>query len=87
VACALDQELLIEEGYRGYAEVAQGWVPQDMEQWFNPNLTDYREYGPEDGKELLQEAGFTIRDDTVYYPEGEVPSEEEKNKVYEGYEG
>ncbi|SEQ45425.1 peptide/nickel transport system substrate-binding protein [Virgibacillus subterraneus] len=54
---AIDRKTIVEETFKGQAEVADGHVPPSFADEHNKNIEKY-EYDPDKAVELLEEAGF-----------------------------
>ena len=82
LACTIKKNIIKNEAFGGYADIAHSFIHPALEQWYNPDVFDYTSVGKEEGQKYLEEAGLIVADDGIYYPEGEVPPGSEKNKAY-----
>jgi len=60
-------------GYDTSQPVVDFWHNDDKKMW------DLADDGTEAAEQILEDAGFTIQDGTLYYPEGEAPDSRELN--------
>jgi peptide/nickel transport system substrate-binding protein len=73
------KQTITEEVWSGFAEPAFGNISPAVPFWFNENQKKWgMSYtGKETFTKVLEDAGFGLKDDGVYYPEGEVPDHSE----------
>lgn len=78
IASIIPKDTIVNELFDGFAEVALSPTAPVLEFWHNPDVKKWHEIGPEGAREMLEEAGYVIEDDTLYFPEGEVPTGDTK---------
>jgi len=83
LASAAPKQTIAEEIHKGFADIGNGLIAPSLPFWYADDQKMWGETfnGAEEGIEILEERGFVIEDDTIYYPEGEAPEQ----KQLEGY--
>lgn len=73
------KQVIAEEVWDGFAEPAFGNISPAVPFWFNEDQKKWgmNYTGKETFTQVLEDAGFALEDDGVYYPEGEVPDHSE----------
>lgn len=69
MSAMIPKDLIVNEVWRGYAEVAISPISPALEFWHNPDVEKWHEYGEEDAIQWLEEDGFVVEDDAIYYPQ------------------
>lgn len=64
----IPKETIVNEIWRGYAEEAISPISPVLDFWHNPDVTKWHEMSREDAIEILEEDGFTVTEDQIYYP-------------------
>jgi ABC-type transport system substrate-binding protein len=69
----IPKQNIISEVWDGLASEGQGQYSPAVEFWYNEDQKKWGQsyQGREEAISILEERGFVIEDDTIYYPEGE----------------
>ena len=70
MSAMIPKETIAQEVWRGFADPAISPIAPALEFWHNSEVEKWHEYDIEDAIEWLEEDGFVVQDDTIYYPEG-----------------
>jgi peptide/nickel transport system substrate-binding protein len=69
MSAMIPKERIAEEIWRGYAIPAISPIAPALEFWHNPDVEKWHEYSQEDAEGWLEDDGFVLDGDTIYYPE------------------
>lgn len=69
MSAMIPKETIAQEIWRGFADPAVSPIAPALEFWHNPDVEKWHEYDIDDAIEWLEEDGFVVQDDTIYYPE------------------
>ncbi|WP_171006617.1 ABC transporter substrate-binding protein [Halalkalirubrum salinum] len=68
MSAMIPKERIAQEVWRGYAQPAISPISPALEFWHNPDVEKWHEYSMEDAVEWLEEDGFVVEEDGIYYP-------------------
>ncbi len=64
----IPKEMIADEIWQGYAIPAHSPIAPSLEFWYNDDVTKWSEMTVEDAIEILEDDGFTVTPDGIYYP-------------------
>ncbi len=78
IECVIPKQTIVNEVWDGLAAEGQGQNSPGIEFWYNDDQKRWGQtyQGREEAIEILEDRGFVVENDTVYYPEGEEPPEQ-----------
>ena len=77
MSALIPKETIVKEVWNGYAKKAISPTSPVLEFWHNPDVKDWESVGEEGATKLLEDAGYTVADDGVYWGDN-TPSTESK---------
>lgn len=77
IECVIPKKTIVNEVWNGFCNEGQGGYSAGVEFWYNDDQKNWGAsyQGREKAIEILEDRGFVIENDTIYYPEGEAPPE------------
>jgi peptide/nickel transport system substrate-binding protein len=77
IECVIPKKTIVNEVWDGLAREGQGQISPAVEFWHSEEQKKWGQsyQGREGAIEILEDRGFVVEDDAVYYPEGEAPPE------------
>lgn len=76
MSAVIPKETIVNEVWNGYATKAISPTSPVLEFWHNPDVKDWTEEGQEGATQILEDAGYVVADDGIYWGENtpETPS-------------
>lgn len=73
MAAMIPKQTIVDEIWDGYAIPAHSPTSPVLEFWYNDDVKKWPEVSQEEAIEMLEDDGFLVENDTVYYPEDVSP--------------